>query len=62
VNSAHMNPSQQLDQLSAMLADAISTGKTLPPETLEAIKAHAFVNIAYHLALISAQGIPPSDR
>jgi hypothetical protein len=57
-----MNSSEQLDQLSAMLADAIETGKPVPPEKVELIRTHALVNIAYHLSLISAQGFPQSIK
>jgi hypothetical protein len=55
-----MNPSDQLDQLSAMLNDAISTGKTVSPEKLELVKVRALVGIANALSLIAAQGLPKS--
>jgi hypothetical protein len=57
-----MNSSEQLDQLSAMLADAIETGKSVPPDKVELIRTHALVNIAYHLSLISAHGFPQSIK
>ena len=60
MNLAQSNPADQLAQLMAMLADAIHTDKTVSSDKLDMIRTHAFVNIAYHLSLISAYGLPQS--
>jgi len=57
-----MNSSTQLDQFSAMLADAIKVNKAVPSGRLEEIRTYALVNIAYSLSLISAHGIPKSSE
>ena len=59
---SEMNPSEQLDQLSAMLVDAIETDKRIAPEKLEMIKVHAFVNIAYQLSIITSERLLQSKK
>jgi len=59
---SQMNYSNQHDQLMAMLADALATGKTVSPDKLELVKAHALASIAYHLSLISAFGLPQPSK